>query len=131
MQYSLNPYISFKGRAREAMTFYQSVFGGELKLTTFAEFGINDAPADGVMHGELAVDGRALVMGSDAFDDVPQGFALALGGSDSQALHDVFEKLSDDATNVREIRQEAWGDEYGELVDKFGVRWMVNIAAAA
>ena len=32
----LNPYISFRGTAREAMEFYQSVFGGELTLSTFA-----------------------------------------------------------------------------------------------
>ena len=34
----LNPYISFRGTAREAMEFYQSVFGGELTLSTFADF---------------------------------------------------------------------------------------------
>ena len=28
----LNPYISFRGTARDAMKFYQSVFGGELTL---------------------------------------------------------------------------------------------------
>ena len=41
-------YVSFAGAAREAMTFYQSVFGGELSINTFADFGIPDAPADGV-----------------------------------------------------------------------------------
>ena len=35
----LNPYISFDGNAREAMEFYRDVFGGELTINTFGEFG--------------------------------------------------------------------------------------------
>jgi PhnB protein len=33
----LNPYLTFNGNAREAMEFYQSVFGGELRISTFGE----------------------------------------------------------------------------------------------
>lgn len=33
----LNPYITFGGNAREAMEFYQSVFGGELDVSTWSE----------------------------------------------------------------------------------------------
>jgi PhnB protein len=50
----LNPYISFNGTARQAMEFYQGVFGGELSLNTFGEYGAHDAPeADNIMHGML------------------------------------------------------------------------------
>ena len=50
----LNPYISFNGNAREAMEFYNSVFGGTLTLSTFGEFGAQDSPdADKIMHGML------------------------------------------------------------------------------
>ncbi len=44
MATSLVVYISFAGAAREAMTFYESVFGGELKISTFGDFGMADAP---------------------------------------------------------------------------------------
>lgn len=37
-------YVSFPGTAREALGFYASVFGGELSLHTYAEFGRNDGP---------------------------------------------------------------------------------------
>lgn len=33
----LNPYLNFRDNAREAMQFYQSVFGGELDLQTLGE----------------------------------------------------------------------------------------------
>ena len=40
----LNPYLAFRDTAREAMTFYQSVFGGELTLNTFAEYHASEDP---------------------------------------------------------------------------------------
>ncbi|AQA25285.1 putative glyoxalase/bleomycin resistance protein/dioxygenase [Rhodococcus sp. MTM3W5.2] len=44
MSSRLNPYISFADNARQAMEFYQGVFGGTLNLSTFGEFGAPDAP---------------------------------------------------------------------------------------
>ncbi|HLS40855.1 MAG TPA: VOC family protein, partial [Ornithinicoccus sp.] len=45
MSFRLNPYVNFRGQAREAVTFYQSVLGGEVELSTFGEFGMGDDPA--------------------------------------------------------------------------------------
>ena len=129
MQSKLNPYISFKGKAREAMEFYHGIFGGELDLKTFTEFGLQNENPDGIMHATLTVNDQPLIMGSDALSDVPQGFALVLNGASVTAdeVHEYFEKLSENAEVVRQIQKEMWGDEYGELVDRFGVRWMFNI----
>ena len=53
----LNPYISFRDNARQAMEFYKDVFGGELKLNTFGEYGDPSAlGADNIMHGQLETD---------------------------------------------------------------------------
>src|SRR6266550_3737308 len=53
----LNPYISFRDNARQAMEFYKDVFGGELKLNTFGEYGDPSAPgAENIMHGQLETD---------------------------------------------------------------------------
>ncbi len=54
MSSRLNPYISFDGDARQAMEFYEQVFGGTLRMNTFAEFGMADGPqADKIMHAML------------------------------------------------------------------------------
>ena len=37
MSVLLNPYITFGGNAREAIEFYRSVFGGEVKIMTFGD----------------------------------------------------------------------------------------------
>jgi PhnB protein len=129
MTYSLQPYISFKGRAREAMTFYQSVFGGQLDIVPFSQFGILHEPADAVMHSALVVDGTTLIMGSDAMEETPAGIALSLNGT-ADELYDLFAKLADGAQDARELKQEQWGAEYGEVLDKFGVRWMFNVVSA-
>lgn len=51
MESRLNPYIRFNGNARQAMEFYQDVFGGRLEIGTIADFGVPDSPtADKVMH---------------------------------------------------------------------------------
>jgi PhnB protein len=44
MAAQLNPYISFKDSARAAMEFYREVFGGELQINTFGQYGDPDAP---------------------------------------------------------------------------------------
>ena len=49
MTAKLVPYLNFPGNTREALTFYQSVFGGELLFNTFADFGVSEMPADGIM----------------------------------------------------------------------------------
>ena len=62
----LNPYISFAGNARQAMEFYQDVFGGELTLNTFGEYGAAGTPeADKIMHGKLETDSGFTLMGAD------------------------------------------------------------------
>lgn len=129
MQSILNPYISFNGQARQAMEFYKSIFGGELKISTFADQHVPDAPADGVMHAQLDVDGRALVMGSDGMGDKEfRGFSLSLSGTDAKELRGYFAQLAEGGQVVKPLEKESWGDEFGMLTDKFGINWMVNIS---
>jgi len=127
----LNPYLNFGDNAREAMEFYQTVFGGELSLTTFGEFGAAEAPyADKIMHGRLDTELGFTLMGADATPDMahePGGsITVSLSGQDDQ-LRDYWEKLSAHGTVVTPLEKQMWGDEFGMCTDQFGVPWMVNI----
>lgn len=133
MSSRLNPYISFQDNAREAMTFYRDVFGGELTLNTFGEYGAPDpATADKVMHAMLVTDEGYTLMGSDT----PPGMArtagdaitVSLSGDDGDLLHGYWDALSDGGTVAMPLEKQVWGDEFGMCVDKFGTPWMVNIA---
>ena len=130
----LNPYLNFNGNARQAMEFYTSVFGGNLTLTTFAEFGAKDSPdADRIMHGMLETDAGYTIMAADVTREMEyhpvSGVSLSISGDDADTLHAYWEKLSGSGTTTMPLQKQAWGDEFGMCVDKFGVPWLVNIAA--
>ena len=130
---TLNPYLSFRDAAREAMEFYQSIFGGNLTFSTFGEFGMDDPAAkDLIMHAQLVTDSGFTLMASDA----PPGMAelgegegritVSLSGTDEN-LRDYWAKLAEGATVTMPFEKQMWGDEYGQLTDKFGVPWMVDL----
>jgi len=134
----LNPYISFKGNAREALEFYQSVLGGDLAVNTFGEFGQSggehEAVADQIMHGQLESTAGYTIMAADTppgMDYTPgTNFAVSLSGDDNDELRGYWEKLSQGGTVMVPLEKQIWGDEFGMCADKFGVTWMVNIAGA-
>jgi PhnB protein len=129
----LNPYISFPDTARQAMEFYQSVFGGELVLHTFGEYGAPDGPgADNIMHGMLETPQGFTLMGADTppgMEHTPAGnMTISLSGDDADELRGYWGKLSAGGTVSMPLEKQMWGDEFGMCEDQFGVPWMVNIS---
>jgi PhnB protein len=131
----LNPYISFKDTARAAMEFYQQVFGGELAIHTFGEYGDPDAPiANLVMHGMLETPNGFTLMGADTppgMDYTPgTTMTVSLSGDDEELLTGYWEQLSDGGSVSVPLEKQMWGDTFGAVVDRFGTPWMVNIAGS-
>ena len=130
----LTPYLSFRAEAREALEFYQSIFGGELALTTFGEFDANENPAESekIMHGHL-VAGDLDLMGADTPNEMPfeagTNFAVSLSGApeDESRLREYWDRLLEDGDVTVELETSAWGDTFGMLVDRYGIQWMVSI----
>ena len=128
----LNPYISFDGDARQAMEFYEQVFGGTLHMNTFGEYGMADSPdADKIMHAMLETSSGFTLMGADT----PTGMAyepgnrisVSLSGDDGDELRGYWEKLAANGTVSMPLEKQMWGDEFGMCTDAFGVDWLVNI----
>lgn len=133
----LNPYLSFRNNAREAMEFYQSVFGGTLEVTTFGEFNMAEDPADAnkVMHSMLTSNSGLVLMGSDApasmdSRELSHGtdHTVSLSGEDEAELRGYWDKLADGGQVAMPLEKAPWGDTFGMCTDKFGVPWMVNVA---
>lgn len=129
----LNPYINFKGTAREAMEFYKTVFGGKLDMTTFKDGGVPGEAAEGdnIMHAQLEADNGIVFMASDTPDHMEYqhgtNVSMSLSGDDEEMLKGYWEKLSEGATIEQALMQAPWGDTFGMLTDKFGIHWLVNI----
>ncbi len=128
---TLNPYLFFAGSCRQAMEFYKSIFGGTLNVQTFEEAGQKDEAMKGkIIHASL-MNGEVDLMGSDS----PQPtlgtgkISLSLSGTDDQKLRKYFDGLSVGGKVNSPLKKEYWGDTFGALTDRFGVEWMVNIAA--
>ncbi|MFT3887956.1 MAG: VOC family protein [Arachnia sp.] len=130
MSFTLSPYLALDGTTRQAMEFYQSILGGELTITTFAEGGAGDFPgSDRVMHARLITDAGHEIFGADTLVQMGHSagdtVALSLMGTDD-ALPAIFERLAEGGEVIVAFQHQMWGDDYGQLRDKFGVIWHVD-----
>jgi PhnB protein len=136
MSTTLNPYLSFRDTAAEAMDFYQSVFGGEVTRSTFGEFQVSEDPAekDKIMHSMLVTDNGLTLMASDTPNSMDHtvgtnDYSVSLSGdsADEAELRGYWDTLVVGGTVSMPLEQAPWGDSFGMCVDRFGVTWMVNI----
>lgn len=137
----LNPYLFFGGNCREAMEFYQSVFGGELTFSTYGEGPADahqdpkansDEMRDKIMFAKL--NGDLVILASDnphLTANVNSGqFSLSLEGSNEALLTGYYEKLSVNGQITAPLIKQFWGDFFGMLTDQFGINWMINISGS-
>ena len=129
----LNPYISFRDNARQALEFYRDVFGGNLSLNTFGQYGDPNQPgADNIMHGQLQADNGFTLMAADTppgmdFNAGGGNITISLSGDDEQELRGYWDRLSDGGNVSMPFEKQMWGDVFGMCTDKFGVAWMVDV----
>jgi PhnB protein len=131
----LNPYLTFNGNARAAMKFYATVFGGELNLTTFGQYGTKEAALrNKVMHAMLETDRQFTLMASDLAPGMQHSpgnnIAVSLSGDDVDTLRGYWKKLSRGGDVTTPLEKQMWGDEFGQCTDRFGISWLVNITHA-
>ena len=131
MANKLNPYLTFIGKTRQAMEFYSSVFGGELTIQTFKEMHAAQSPEQDelIMHSQLVTtDGMTLMASDDPeAENESKNVSVSVSGEDETALRGYWEKLVEGATVLAPFETAPWGDTFGMLTDKFGIRWMVNV----
>ncbi len=122
----LTPYLHFPGTAAAALRAYQEVFGGELQLHTYADFGRDDGPAEWIAHGQLS--GRVSLFAADG-DAAPaiEGVLFALLGTAEPAeLETWFAALAVGGDVIDPLQKRAWGDHDGQVRDRFGVAWLIG-----
>jgi len=124
------PYLHLPGTARDALTFYAGVFGGRVAAHSFAEFGRTDGPPDAVAHGYL-VDGPVALSAADVAGDEPAysatGLMLSLlGTADPATLRGWFSGLAAGGTVVEDLQRRPWGASDGQVLDRFGVHWLLG-----
>ncbi|MGW7265140.1 VOC family protein [Streptomyces sp. NPDC054842] len=130
-------HLNFRGDAREALTFYQSVFGGDTALVTYEDAGNVQDPseADQVMWGQVTAASGFHVMAYDVPARMPwnQGenafFVSVRAGTAAEATA-CWKKLIEGGTVLQPLERAQWAPLYGMLRDRYGVTWVVDVAAS-
>ena len=137
MSLTTTTHLNFRGEARQALEFYRSVFGGDVTIVTYADaHAIGDpADADQVMWGQVLADNGLHVMAYDAPSTVPfergdNSFFVSLRGDSPDEITRYWTPLSDGATVIAELAPAGWSPLYGMLKDRFGIVWVLDVAAA-
>lgn len=125
----LNSYLISED-ARNHADFYVESLGGEiLSLKTFGEVpGTPEEMKEKVMHLSLMVAGNNMLMISDSFEPVDSSrtISLSLTYDNESDAREAYAKLGEGGENKYPFALQPWGAYYGEVIDKFGVTWMIT-----
>lgn len=138
MALGMTPYLMFEGNARAAMTFYATVFGGELDLLTYGEgMGDDGEHAGRIMHSSLYLDRGAHIMGADLLPGQPASGlgTIAISASEDDSGQNAriaswWEQLAPESEISIPLEAAPWepASRFGQLRDKFGTEWMFMIS---
>ena len=129
----ITPYLNFAGDCREAMSFYQSVLGGELEMTAHKDTpSAEHVPAEmqnQIMHAALTwPDGT--IFASDAPMARANSFSGVYLSVHPETVEDaerMFAALKQGGEVEMELEQTFWAKRFGMLYDRWGVKWMFNV----
>lgn len=143
-------HLNFRGDARAALEFYQSVFGGRITIASYGDFGMpKDVPgADNVVFGQVETDEGFRVMSYDipgpagesaaaagstrrenGTTVTDQPFFVSVRGESLDEVEGYWAALSVGASIVEPLAASAWSPGFGMLTDGFGVTWILDVAA--
>jgi len=136
---AIEPYLFFNGRCEEAVEFYKKALGAEvLMLMRFKDSPEPPAPGmvppgsdNKIMHLCMRV-GDANVMDSDGHCSGQtsfQGFSLSLTAADEADAKRKFAALAEGGQVQMPLAKTFWSPCFGMVADRFGVGWMVTVAA--
>ena len=151
MSIQATTHLNFRGDARAALEFYQSVFGGRTAIATYGDFGMpGDVPgAENVVFGQVETDEGFRVMAYDIPGQsggsaqragttrrengatiTDQSFFISVRGESLDEAQRYWDGLSNGATIVEPLAASPWSPGFGMLTDSFGVTWVIDVAAA-
>lgn len=132
----LIPYLSFDGNCEEALNFYQEILDGRFEIVNRYDNPAMNAPEEyknKVLHARFYFGSQSIfasdVMPGKSGEALPPGkIALSLGLIDEKQAGKIFDQLAAGGQVGIPFKKQFWGDWHGNLVDRFGIRWMVNAA---
>lgn len=134
------PYLVMDGKAGEAADFYAHALGGQVvNRMTFGD--IPEGP-NGPLPEEvksrithaLVVSGSQQLMLSDTFPGMPyqvgNNVTISIGLDDPVRAREIFDALAEGGEVVMPMQATFFSPAYGQVTDKFGVQFQVNVPPA-
>ncbi|MFI5934033.1 VOC family protein [Actinoplanes sp. NPDC051494] len=150
MALATTTHLNFRGDARAALEFYRSVFGGHLTVVAYGDLGMpKELPdADKVVFGQVTADNGFSIMAYDVPGHAPatapagattrengvtltgERFFVSVRGETVEEVGALWDRLADGAEVIEKFAPSQWGPGFGMLTDRFGVTWILDVAAA-
>lgn len=131
------PHLNFRGNARDALGFYQSVFGGHQTVVTYEEAGAPHDPAEAgqVIWGQVVAENGFTIMAYDvpalrAWNPGEAPFFVSVRGPESDEIARFWVALAQSATIIQPLGASGWSPLYGMLKDRFGITWVLDVEVA-
>jgi PhnB protein len=149
MSITTTTHLNFRGNAREALEIYHSVFGGQIAVITYGDFGMPAGSPDAskLVWGQVASDRGFRVMAYDVPSQTEVGvaptfttrrengitltgepFFLSIRGETVGEVGGLWEKLAAGATIIEAYGPTQWAPAFGMLTDRFGITWILDVA---
>jgi PhnB protein len=129
----VQPYLSFEGRAEEAIEFYKKAVGAKVdflmrnKESPEQPPGMPPNSGDKIMHSSMTI-GDSVVMATDGMmSGKPSfnGISLTITADSDADAKKYFGNLSQGGEVTMPLNKTFFASSFGMLKDKFGVHWMV------
>jgi predicted 3-demethylubiquinone-9 3-methyltransferase (glyoxalase superfamily) len=130
MASQVTPFLMFEGTAREAMTFYVSLFP-DARITDVTLYGPGQPGPEGtVMKGSFSI-GQQTILCTDSF--VKHGFTFTPSfslfvdcESDAQ-IETLTAALSEGGATLMPLGAYGFSRRFAWVADRFGVSWQLNL----
>ena len=128
---SVMPYLFFSGTTEQAVRHYEKALGAKAEgLVRYGEMGgmpMDEATKSRVANVNLKIGSFTLMAG-----DVEAGkeaskvsnVEVCLAYDDLDEMKRAFTALGEGGSITMNIELAPWGDSFGGLTDRFGIRWM-------
>lgn len=130
----LEAYLFFPGNTEEAVSFYQSILGGELAITRRGDVDPTASESEKHLVINASLDTGSFILRAsdraDASNEVQTRIELTISGNDEADLRRIFGGLSEGGDVKQPLEKMFWGDIFGALIDKYGIGWQVNVSAS-
>lgn len=135
----VSTYLNFQGQAEEAFASYATIFGTEVTMLSrysdMPDMGPAPVPAHEqnlVLHAELPIAAGHLLMATDMLTSMNQktrignNTTICLDADSRDEADRLYRALADGGSEGSPMADMPWGSYWGVILDRYGIRWMVE-----